>query len=244
MDHRRITNAVCRWLLVTVIISVTPGNRLLAQCEEVANHPIIASEFDTACLEKEYGFRKEIPAAYKMPILIALSHFPELRRTRIRFRVRHARSPLTTNRDWSYYFSHFGLGRRAFVVTISDKTIPRLTPILFGNMTAEARVGVAGHELSHVSSFQRIDLFGWLRLGIGHLSARYVDRMEFGTDSICIAHGLGYDLLAWSCFVRNALQIPAWHGATKARLPFHGRERYMNPSTIWSRIIKDKLTTI
>jgi len=176
----------------------------------------------------------------------------QLAHARIRFRVRHARSPLATNRDWMAFLWHFG--RQAYIVTISDRTIPALSPILFDSLDDGAKLGVIGHELSHVSDFSRRNLFGWLSLGFGHLSSRYLDRMEFATDSLCIAHGLGCALLDWSLFVRHALQTHTWRGADN--LPADGqppqskmtpalkmspshkmsRERYMNPETIMARL--------
>lgn len=222
--------------VITFFILISSGFCSFGQCAETRLHEISISDTELTQLEKTYGEHKSIPGIYKTQILIALSHFPELRDTRIHFRIRHAHSPLTTNRDWGYYFARFGFGHRAFVVTISDSTTARLSPILFSRLNFNAQIGVAGHELSHASDFLHKNLFGWLRLGMGHLSARYVDRLEYNTDSICIGHGLGYQLLAWSCFVRNALQIPTWQGAGNNRLPFNGRERYMNPSTILSRL--------
>jgi len=224
-----------RYIFVLYLLGCVEG-RVLGQCEQVKGQVVELADVDVVRLQKEYGTHKVIPDSCKAPILLALSHFPELRESRVRFRIRHAISPLTTNRDWRYYFRHFGFGRRAFVITISDRTTSMLSPILFSQLDFAAQTGVIGHELSHVSDFKHKNLFGWLRLGVGHLSARYVDRLEFGTDSACIAHGLGYYLLAWSCHVRRALQISAWHGATTGKLPFGGRERYMNPSTIVARL--------
>jgi len=65
---------------------------------------------------------------------------------RFYFRIHHAMSPLTTNLDWGYYFRHFGLGRRAFLVTISDLTTKRLTPILFSNLDFAAQTGSAAGD--------------------------------------------------------------------------------------------------
>lgn len=236
MKHKDINSWMLRCLYVIAFLGYAKV-RALGQCEQVNGHVKMSSDVDVNCLQMEYGTDKQMPENIKGPILLALSHYPELRKTRIRFRIRHALSPLTTNRDWGYYFRHLGLGRRAFVVTISDRTTTRLTPILFNHLDFAAQTGVIGHELAHVSDFRHKNLFGWLRLGLGHLSARYVDRLEFGTDSLCIAHGLGYNLLAWSCFVRRALEVQAWQGAASGKLPFNGRERYMNPSTILAFII-------
>jgi len=236
MKRRKITDSLLPFYCLLICLAGFAGKQARGQCAQVAGHAADPSTADFAQLEKEFGSRKQIPASVKEPVLMALSHFPELRNTRIRFRIRHALSPLTTNRDWGYYFAHLGFGRRAFVVTISDRSAEKLTPILFNRLDFDAQVGVAGHELCHVSDFKHKHLFGWFRLGLGHLSARYVDRLEFGTDSSCIAHGLGFNLLAWSCFVRRALQVQGWQGAGNGTLPFKGRERYMNPSTIAARL--------
>ncbi len=166
--------------------------------------------------------------------LTAFSHFPELGQTAIRVRIKHSRSPLSTRPAWSTIFRRSS--KRIYIITISDSTIKHLTPILFKNLDYNAQVGVLGHELSHVSDFRRMHFFGLMRVGVGHLSGRYVDRFEFKTDSICIAHGLGTYLLAWSIFVRQALQLNNWGGADNSNIVPVKRERYMNPATIEKRI--------
>ena len=123
-----------------------------------------------------------------------------------------------------------------YIITISDRSSAKLTPILFKQLSYEAQVGVLGHELSHVADFSGMKLSGLIRLGFGHLSRRYIDRFEYRTDSLCIEHGLGKYLLAWSIFVRKALHINDWQGADSINTPLTGRERYMNPATIERRM--------
>lgn len=89
-----------------------------------------------------------------------------------------------------------------------------------------------GHELSHVCDFHSMSLWRLLRTGIGHLSSSFLDRFEYRTDSICISHGMGNELLAWSIFVRQALHITNWRGAGNIHISNSDKERYMNPSTI------------
>ena len=109
-------------------------------------------------------------------------------------------------------------------------------PILLKNMDFNAQVGVIGHELSHISDFISKNSFGLMRVGVGNLSQKFLDRFEYRTDSICIAHGLGYQLLSWSIFVRKALHYQNWDGADNIDKGPMVRERYMNPLTIKKRI--------
>jgi len=228
---KRICN-LFRWLLGP--LPLLAGLPAWGQCSIPAEHLLKrSSETEIGRLAEAYGRNKSIPTIYRMPVLMALSHFPELTDTRIRFIIKHVHGPLTTNRDWGYFLGHWG--RKAFTITISDSTEARLEPILLGKMDLNAQVGVIGHELSHVSAFSRMRLPGWFGVGFGHLSTRYIDRMEFATDSLCIAHGLGYQLLSWSCLVRRSLGITKYGGSAHPDMP-PKRERYMNPSTIIARL--------
>jgi hypothetical protein len=87
--------------------------------------------------------------------------------------------------------------------------------------------------LGHVADFKQRSFLSLMSSGIGHLfSSRYIDRFEFRTDSICIAHGLGYQLLAWSTFIRSTMHTKNWQGADNIDKRPMMHERYMNPSTI------------
>jgi hypothetical protein len=110
--------------------------------------------------------------------------------------------------------------------------VHELSPILFAHLPGDAKRGVIGHELSHVRDFYNMSALKLLRTGMGHLSPRFLDHWEYQTDSICIAHGMGNDLRAWSIYVRQALQISNWRGANYIHKPVGGKERYMNPATI------------
>ena len=107
-----------------------------------------------------------------------------------------------------------------------------LDPILLKNLNYNAQVGVLGHELSHVCDFNSKNFGGILRIVFGNLSDAFLDRFEFYTDKICIDHGLGYQLLAWSENVRDSLKMEKWIGTKKLKHPEQKRERYMKPETI------------
>jgi hypothetical protein len=180
-----------------------------------------------------YGFNKTIPERYEKQILIALSFFPELQQCKIIFRVKHSHTPLSSRPTLTSVLK--SASRRTYLITISDTTEAFLTPILFKNMPFNAQVGVIGHELSHAIDFSQKNTFGLIRIGLGNLSQKFLDRFEYRTDSICIAHGLGYQLLAWSEYVRKALINENWNGADNIH-NIMKRERYMNPGTIQKRM--------
>lgn len=187
-------------------------------------------------LKKSYGNKKQYPPQFEKQILLALSHYPELKNTPIEFRLQAKHSPLFTRVSWGGLFER-GY-KRHFVIIISDSTEKKLAPILFKNLPFNAQVGVLGHELAHVSDFCRMSIVQVLQHVIKSVAYKYVDGFEFNTDAICIAHGLGYQLLAWSSFIREKMQLFNWGGPDQVNHQ-QIRERYMNPATIIKRIGED-----
>lgn len=193
----------------------------------------IISEEHYAFLKKEFGKYKKIPASMEKPVLIALSYYPELKDTHIRFRIKKRHTPLQTRASWTGLFKRKDV--RDYVITISDNTEPLLTPLLFKNVSFNPQIGVAGHELAHVADFSTYSSLRIIWHGIRNVSPKYIDKFEFKTDSICIAHGLGYQLLQWSENLRKKMNSINWRGPDYAHKLQH-TERYMNPATIQQRI--------
>jgi len=181
---------------------------------------------------KEFGYKKEIPQQFEKPILTALSHFPELKNVHIVFRIKKAYSGLTTKPNFAGVFKR--KDHRTYIITISNETIDTLRPLLLQNLTFEQQVGVIGHELSHVVDFNSKNFPQTIGVGIGHISNQYLDKMEFNTDRICIQHGLGKYLLAYSKHVRETMHVHNWRGGDYVNKGNgNGKyERYMNPDTI------------
>ena len=180
----------------------------------------------------EFGNKKEIPKQFEKPILTALSYFPELKNVHIVFRIKKAYSSLTTKPNFAGVFKR--KDHRTYIITISNETIDTLRPLLLQNLTFEQQVGVIGHELSHVVDFNSKNFPQTLGVGIGHISKKYLDKMEFNTDRICIQHGLGKYLLAYSKHVREIMHVHNWRGSDYVNKGNgNGKyERYMNPDTI------------
>ena len=181
---------------------------------------------------QQYGKNKEIPQQYQKPILTALSYFPELQDVHIIFRIKKQYTPLTTKPDLPGVFKR--KDRRTYIITISNQTIDTLKRLLFQNLTFEEQVGVIGHELSHVADFNSKNFPQTVANGIGHISKKHLDKMEFNTDRICIMHGLGQYLLAYSEHVRETMHVHNWRGVDFVNKGNGNdeHERYMNPDTI------------
>jgi hypothetical protein len=196
-------------------------------------NPDSLSENYFSKLKKEFGNYKHYPQKFEKQILIALSYYPELKSSAILFRIRVRHTGLNTRADWPGVFE--SPRKRHFVITISDSTEEMLMPLLFKNLPFNAQVGVMGHELAHVLDFYTMTTKQIIAHTIKNVSAKYIDRFEYNTDAICIAQGLGYQLLEWSSYVRKKMNQETWRGPDYIHRPMT-KERYMNPGTISKRI--------
>jgi hypothetical protein len=189
-------------------------------------------------LKKEFGNKKQYPPQFEKQILLALSFYPELKNTPILFRTRIRHTGLNTRATWPGVFE--SSRKRHFVITISDSSEAMLMPFMFKNLSFNAQVGVMGHELAHVSDFLSMTTRQIIMHAIKNVSSKYIDRFEYNTDAICVAHGLGYQLLEWSSYIRTKMNREYWRGPDFAHKPMN-IERYMNPGTILARIIQNPI---
>lgn len=181
----------------------------------------------------KYGHRKKIPEEIRQQALIALSFYPELKDVDITFRLRKKTTPLTSRPRIIGVFQK--KKNRRYVITVSTKSNSKLAPILFSNLPYNAQVGVLGHELGHIVTYNTKNTFQIIGLSFKILNTKFVDDFEFNTDKISIAHGLGYQLYDWSTYVRKALNIVEWKGApggNPTQSEDSQNQRYMNPETI------------
>jgi hypothetical protein len=219
--------------LISLSISVYLSVLIFAQePTKVFSRDSLSQEYLSA-LKKNFGTHKTYPSQYEEQILIALSYYPELEKVPIHFRIKKKHTPLSTRSSWAGLLKEEN--RRDYVITISSNTEEMLTPILFENLPFNAQIGVIGHELGHVIEFMSMPTFNIMEHAANNVSSKYIDHFEFMTDSICIGHGLGYQLLAWSTYVRQVMHKENWDGADNVHKPMM-KERYMNPSTIRKRI--------
>ena len=184
-----------------------------------------------------YEKNKKIPEKIREQALIALSFYPELQDTKIIFRLKKKKTPLTSR---PRIFSVFrGKKKRAYVITISSQAKEHLAPILFSKLPYNAQVGVLGHEIGHIVEYKEKSSLQIIGLSFKLFNTDFVDSFEFNTDKRTVEHGLGYQLLDWSIFVRKALNVVEWKGASvdlsDGNKP-EATQRYMNPETIKNNI--------
>jgi hypothetical protein len=187
---------------------------------------ITADQFRT--LKEQYGINKELPPGYEKIALYSLSFFPELKNNRIQFKLRSTGAPLSTRPSWGGVFR--SASKRTYIVFINSGGDDRFGSI-FRNASIPAQIGIIGHELSHIVNFAQRSTFGLMGIGVSHVSKDYMDRFEFNTDSLAIAHGLGSYQKEWAAIFDNLFANSGMENPFKSKSTPTG-ERYMSAATI------------
>lgn len=165
---------------------------------------------------------------------LCLKNFQEIPSKNIRIKKRKQLIPLTTIPSvWNLFRQRQNW---TYKVNISTKTIDKLSPILYDNLSHNGKIGVLAHELSHVHDFHINKKSYLLKVFFSHASSKKMDAFEYNTDLICIQQGMGMYLLAWSNDVKEKLNIEQWEGKNTFSTE-DSKERYMRPETICSYIV-------
>lgn len=183
----------------------------------------------TRILKAEFGKNKQLPHGYEKITLYVLSFFPELKKHRIHFKLKDRGAPASSRPAWGSLFR--SAGKRTYMVFINSGKDSSRFGSIFSKASIPAQIGVMGHELSHVVNFSQKTSTGLIGMGLAHVSKPYMDRFEFYTDSLSIAHGLGCYQMEWA-----AIFDKMFSGSGKQD-PFKNKntptgERYMSVDTI------------
>lgn len=170
-----------------------------------------------------YG--KNLPEGYEWQALQALSYYPELKNTKIEFRMGNFQFAHTCRPKIPWLLNPFGA--RAYLITISKSLDGPLSDTLFGRLPLNAQIGVLGHELAHILDYEQKSAAQLIMDGLGYGFYNYRKQFENDTDLRTIRKGLGYQLLAWSKSVHHLLEAD-------------GRgDLYFSPERIQSEIASD-----
>lgn len=192
MNKTCITILLWLGLVSTAIAQYSPE----AYPNEVYTKEKYAPKIDS--LRKLCGYRKKIPKEFELQTLLAISHYPDLYRARIKFIYRKNVSlPIAARPAMGFLdlFFRFRKGRQYKIVMRVN------TPYML-NRTFDEQIGIIGHELAHIQFYRHCSSVGLFRVGFCYLtSRRYRWRFELETDQRAINFGFGHQLMRFPIYM-------------------------------------------
>lgn len=200
----------------------------------VVNHENYSKEEKQ--LVAEYGANVTCPETYRLPLLIALSHYPELKGVFIEVKMAKigttaaCRPHLLSN--GSVFVCDSGKEmrfRRKYTLLINEKA--GFEGILFDSVPFNAQVGILAHEVAHIVDYEQRSIFGLMGRAIDYMTVSGKRTYETEIDKITIAHGCGWQLYDWSDFAMNRSRASEKYKAFKRRI-------YLSPDQIQHCILE------
>jgi len=155
-------------------------------------------------LLKEFGHNKVLPTGFELQTLLALSHFPELKNTHIRFVVADVNIPLSSRPHWASM--HRSARNRTYLVVIDSQRDGDRKELLLRHQPFNAQTGIIGHELAHTVYYLDRSFFGILSDALCQLNDCRIE-FERATDRRTVDYGLGWQRYDHSVFLRTNFGI-------------------------------------
>jgi hypothetical protein len=188
---------------------------------------------DLSQLRQHFGRNKTIPARYELPVLRALSHYPELKDTAIEISpVKFLPVPYATTPS----LLNFLRAADKYTIRLREVAEGPTEKALFRNLPEMAQVGVIGHELGHVLQYRGNTIRSLFSRFAEHRSVSLRREVERHADISAIEHGLGFELYTHAVYIRSI------NGYLEQRKEID--ILYLHPNEILEALPKDQLHVI
>lgn len=179
-----------------------------------------------------------VPKEFELAIAIALSYYPELAETKIKFKYQKINTTLNARPTiTSLLFSK--REDRIYILRLNNSS--KDSVINVSHVPFNAKIGLFAHEFSHFADYSKKSMFGVIGRGISYASKKSKASFEKEIDLKTIQRGLGWQLYDWSYFVLNVSTAEMKYKEFK-------KDTYMTPESILeiinsTYIISDELNT-
>jgi hypothetical protein len=179
-----------------------------------------------------FALNKRIPAVIEKNVLIALSHYPQLKNTRITFRFQKNIRGSVMQAQPVFRTLMRRKSKRSYRINISStfRLTHTITPI--HQLPDEIMIGWIGHELGHIMDYESRSNTGMIAFGYNYLrSGVYVRGVEEIADTYAVNHGLAPYIIATKRFILDHAELPKAYKEKIARL-------YLSPDDIVEQVRK------
>ena len=182
---------------------------------------ITPSSFDGKLdsMRSTFGVNKQLPEEFELASLIALSYYPELKETKIKFVTKKLNSTMAARPSGLNFLRR--KGKRLYKVLLNNVN----PEVPLDSASFNAQIGVIGHEFGHIVDYDSKSVFKLIFNAFGYGSKKYRAKFERATDQRTIDHGLFWQCYDFSVFVFTYKQ------ANPAYLEYK-KKIYMTPEEI------------
>ncbi len=191
----------------------------------ICSTSVFANTLSFEQMKKVYGHKKTIIREIEAPAIIALSFYPELKNTSIRFEYKKIATTMSTLPDVNSMFKK----NRSYIIYINSD-VKSTGGVALSELNIKQQVGIIAHELAHVLDFENRSNLSIVQCGIFYkCSENYHQKLERATDEMVINKGLGNELYDFTNYVIN------FSNASREYIQFK-KKNYLLPEEIKQRM--------
>ncbi len=184
-------------------------------------------------MKNGYFSNKVIPKVIQKEAEIALSYYPKLRETPIKFQFKKDIKKSTMQAQPVFKSLLKSRKKRAYVIFISKKIKIEDEAFKITDIPSDVLIGWIGHELGHVMDYRDRSSLGLIWFGLKYLYfPKFIREAERAADTFAVSHGMGEYILKTKDFILNHAHISEPYKARIKRL-------YLSPEEIM-RLINEE----
>ncbi len=199
-----------KWIYILPLIAIITLSFLsvysqedVSKLEYLFNEKIIAHK--KQLLEERFGKKKRFLKSIELSSLAAISHYPELSETTIRFKRTALHYSMNARPTFWSIFKHSA--NRTYIIRVNNR-LTQESGLIADSLDFNAQVGLLGHEFAHISDYQTKNSFQLLRDLFGYaFSKKYKIKFERETDQRTLEHGLVCQSIAFSEFIEDTTMV-------------------------------------
>ena len=162
-----------------------------------ASNNLVESEYQKVHiqLKEKYGTNKSFVNDLEFAALVTLSYYPELKDTKIKFKLKNTKTTMATRPGFQSFFTK--KNNRTYIVYV-DKEVKGNNGLLVVDVPFNAKVGLIAHEFEHILKYEQMNLMQIAKLGIHYANQDFKTTFERDTDRRVVERGLGWQLRDWA----------------------------------------------
>jgi hypothetical protein len=215
-----------RFFLTALVIIFLTNVTIPAKAESITKKGDSTS-LNVAELRKLYSFNKVIPQEFEKEILISLSHYPELSKTKIKFCYANIFTSMKAVPSLGFLFQK--RENRTYRIVMNKKQCSGTN--VMQRAGSDALIGVLGHELGHIVDYSQHKNLSLLKLLMSYIPKTGRMATEKRADQIAVEHQLGKQLLEFNNHIlQDACMDPKY---------IKYKKKFYNSSSSISSLIED-----
>lgn len=185
------SNLLKMWKAITILFYLNTYSQQIIFPKLLCDKQIDSCKVDS--LRNNFGSNKTYPSQFELPILIALSQYPELKNIKIKFKFakfKHASMMSLFTTQSLLRQKH----KRHYVILINNNSKEKKYKLFLQNSNYDSQIAVIGHELAHTTQYLQKTNIGLLTLFSTFFIKKVQKKLEREADYLTIKHNLGYQL--------------------------------------------------